>query len=73
MKKGMIKVFTTTQLYEAKVIEALFADNNLDTFVMNKQDSAYGVFLPGTIEIYIPAEYEKAAREIIDNGLAELN
>ena len=73
MKKDMIKVFSTTQLYEAKVIEALFADNKIHTFVMNKQDSAYGVFLPGSIDIYIPAEYEKAAKEIINDGLAALN
>lgn len=73
MKNDMIQVFKTTQLFEAKVIEALLRDNNIDAFVMNKQDSSYGVLLPGTIEIYIPAEYEKAAREIINNGLAELN
>ena len=73
MKNDMIKVFGTTQLFEAKVIEALLKDNNIDAFVMNKQDSSYGVLLPGTIEIYIPAQFEKAAKEIINNGLAELN
>jgi len=73
MKNDMIQVFKTTQLFEAKVIEALLKDNNIAAFVMNKQDSSYGVLLPGTIEIYIPAEYESAAREIINNGLAQLN
>lgn len=73
MKNDMIQVFKTTQLFEAKVIEALLKDNNIAAFVMNKQDSSYGVLLPGTIEIYIPAEYENAAREIINNGLAQLN
>jgi len=73
MKNDMIKVFGTTQLYEAKVIEALLKDNNIDAFVMNKQDSSYGVLLPGSIDIYIPAEQENAAREIINAGLASLN
>ena len=73
MKSDMIKVFGTTQLYEAKVIEALLKDNNIDAFVMNKQDSSYGVLLPGSIDIYIPAEQENAAREIINAGLASLN
>lgn len=73
MKNDMIKVFGTTQLYEAKVIEALLKDNNIDAFVMNKQDSSYGVLLPGSIDIYIPAEHENAAREIINAGLASLN
>jgi len=73
MKNDMIQVFKTTQLFEAKVIEALLKDNNIDAFVMNKQDSSYGVLLPGSIEIYIPAQYEKAAKKIINAGLAELN
>lgn len=69
----MVQVFKTTQLFKAKVIEALLKDNNIDTFVMNKQDSAYLILLPGIIEIYIPAEQERAAREIINDGLASLN
>ena len=73
MKNDMIKVFGTTQLYEAKVIEALLKENNIHAFVMNKQDSSYGVLLPGSIDIYIPAEDENAARVIINAGLASLN
>ena len=73
MKNDMICVFSTTQLYEAKVIEALLANNHIHNFVLNQQDSAHGMFLPGTVQIYIPAEFEKAAKEIINAGLAELN
>jgi len=40
MKNDMICIFSTKQLYEAKVIEALLANNHIDTFVMNQQDSA---------------------------------
>lgn len=73
MKSDMIKVFRTTQLFEAKVIEALLRDNDIDVFVMNKQDSSYGMLLPGSIEIYIPSQFENAAKEIINEGLASLN
>ncbi len=73
MKNEMIKVFGTTQLFEAKVIEALLRDNDIDVFVMNKQDSSYGMLLPGSIEIYIPSQFEKEAKEIINEGLASLN
>ena len=73
MKNDMIQVFRTTQLFEAKVIEALLRDNDIDVFVMNKQDSSYGVLLPGSIEIYIPSEQESVARTIINEGLASLN
>lgn len=73
MKNDMICVYSTTQLYEAKIIEALLAENHIDTFIMNKQDSAYGTMLPGSVQIYIPAAFEKAAKEIINDGLAQLN
>ena len=73
MKNDMIQVFRTTQLFEAKVIEALLRDNDIDVFVMNKQDSSYGVLLPGSIEIYIPSKQENVARAIINEGLASLN
>ena len=73
MKKDWIRIFNTKQLFEANVIEALLKDNEIPAFLMNKQDSSYGVLLPGSIEIYIPAEFERAAKEVIDAGLAELN
>jgi len=69
----MICIFSTKQLYEAKVIEALLANNDIDTFVMNQQDSAHGMMLPGTVQIYIPAEFEIVAKGIINDGLAQLN
>ena len=55
------------------MIEALLRDNDIDVFVMNKQDSAYGVLLPGSIEIYIPSGQESVAKAIINEGLASLN
>ncbi len=73
MKNDMICIFSTKQLYEAKVIEALLANNDIDTFVMNQQDSAHGMMLPGTVQIYIPAEFEIVAKGIINDGLAQLN
>ena len=73
MKKDWINVFSTTQLYEAKVIEALFKDSDIPTTILNKQDSAYGVLLPGKVEIYIPSTFEKIAKELINEGLATLN
>ena len=73
MKKDWMNIFSTTQLFEANVIEALLRDNDIPATILNKQDSAYGVLLPGKVEIYIPSEFEKAAKEIINEGLAQLN
>lgn len=73
MNNDWIRIYRTTQLFEANVVEALLKDNDIPAFVMNKQDSSYGVLLPGAIEIYIPAKDQLTAKVLIDSGLAEYN
>ena len=73
MKQDWINIYSTTQLFEANVIEALLLDNDIPATILNKQDSAYGVLLPGKIEVYIPVEFQKTAQKIINEGLANLN
>jgi hypothetical protein len=71
MKQDWVKVFSTKQLYEAKVTEALLRENDIDVYVMNKQDSSYGVLLPGEVELYTPAKSVLQAKALIQRGLEE--
>lgn len=71
MEKEWIKVFRTRQLFEANVVEALLKDNDISAYIMNKQDSSYGVLLPGEIEIYTLAQNEQEAKKLIQEGLEE--
>lgn len=74
MENDMIIVHRTTQQYEANVIEALLKKNNVDVFLMSKQDSAYpGLPHSGLIDIYVPKKFEQQAKALINDGLAELN
>ncbi|MEM6320479.1 MAG: DUF2007 domain-containing protein [Bacteroidota bacterium] len=74
MQKDMIKIFSSTQLYEVKVVEALLQNNNIETFVMNKQDSSYpGLLHSGPIDVYISALFERVAKELISKEFTHLN
>lgn len=72
MEKEWIKVFRTRQLFEANVVEALLKDNDIAAHIMNKQDSSYGLLLPGEIEIYTLAENEQEAKDLIKKGLEQI-
>ena len=52
MDKEWKKLMSTTQLYEAKVLEARLKEADIECYIMNKQDSAYVMI--GEIQIYVP-------------------
>lgn len=64
MDDGWIKVFTTEQLFKAKVLEAKLKENDIECYIMNKQDSAYLMF--GRIEIYTKGANVERAKELIE-------
>ena len=71
MEKDWKRVFKTTQVYEANVLEAKLREHGIEAHIVNKQDSAYGVLLPGNIELYVPEAHEARALEIIETGLED--
>jgi len=64
MNTDWIKVLSTTELYKAKVLEAVLKENNIACHVMNKQDSAYVVI--GEIDIYVNEADKEAALELLN-------
>ena len=65
MNQDWIKLFSTTELFKARVIEAKLKENNIVCHVMNKQDSAYVVI--GEIQIYVSESDKETALTIINN------
>lgn len=65
MDNDWIKLLATTELYKARVTEALLKEKNIVCHVMNKQDSAY-VFM-GEIEIYVAEADKEAALSILND------
>ncbi len=60
-------LYTTRNYTEANIIKGMLEENNIQVFVLNKQDSSYLSF--GEIEVYVPAELKELARTLLDNSL----
>ena len=50
MEKDWIAVYTTNEIYQAEIFRELLSVNNIETFLINKQDSSYKF---GNIEVYV--------------------
>jgi hypothetical protein len=50
MEKDWVIVYTTNKMYQAELFRELLADNDIESFVINKQDSSYKF---GNIEVYV--------------------
>jgi len=66
MEKEWKKLLSTTQLYEAKVIEARLKEADIESYIMNKQDSAYVMI--GEIQIYVQEKDVAAATSLLNNS-----
>jgi hypothetical protein len=56
-------VYTTNKLYEAEILREFLDDNEIEVFVLNKQDSSY---LIGDIEVYSRPEDVMRAKLLIE-------
>ena len=61
------KLYTTRNYIEANILKGRLEENNIQTILLNKQDSIYLVF--GEIELYVPFHFKDVARHLIDKGL----
>ncbi len=50
MANNRVIVYSTNKMYEAEIVRQIFGDNNINSFLINKMDSAYQF---GDIEIYV--------------------
>ena len=64
---GWFKVYTTKNYAEASIVKGMLEENNIQTIILNKQDSSYLVF--GEIELYVPMHLKDVAVHLIDTGL----
>lgn len=61
--KNPVKIFTSVQSFEVEVLKAKLEEHNIETYILNKQDSAYVVI--GELELYVDASDIEAAKTII--------
>jgi hypothetical protein len=62
MESGWVKIFTTNEYYQAELVKGLLLDNEIESIIVNKQDSAY---LFGEIELFVSSDFVLKAKHIL--------
>ena len=63
MQPGWINILTSTNYFQAQIIEGLLVENHIPVIIMNKKDSSY---LFGNIEVYVKENDAKNAKRLIE-------
>ena len=61
------KLYSTKNYLEANIIKGMLEENNIQTIILNKQDSSYLAF--GEIELYVPMHFKDIAQQLLNNAL----
>ncbi len=57
-----VKVYAHSKLYVAEMLKTYLYDNQIESFILNQQDSSYHF---GDIELYVKKENEEKAKKLI--------
>ena len=63
MEKNWVRIFTTFNYYQAEIVKQVLIENEIDTVLLNKQDSSHRTF--GDIEVYIHQQDFSNAIEVM--------
>jgi len=68
MEKNWIKIFSSHNYYQAEIVKQMLIENQIDTVLLNKQDSSHRTF--GAIEVYIhQQDFSNAIEAMILNQI----
>ena len=62
MTSEKVIVYTTNKMYEAEIVRQILSDNEIDSFLINKMDSAYQF---GDIEVLVLGDHVMRAKLLI--------
>ncbi len=65
MEKNWSKIYSSNKPYEVEIIKKNLDDNNINSVIINKQDSS---FIIGSIELYVNDKDISKAKKIIDES-----
>ena len=69
MEKNWVRIFTSTNYYQAEIVKQMLIENQIDTVLLNKQDSSHRTF--GDIEVYIhQQDFSNAIEAMILNQIS---
>jgi hypothetical protein len=62
MENDLVHIYSSGQPYVAELVRQMLADNNIQSFIVNKQDSAYKF---GELELYVNRDHVIRAKMLI--------
>jgi hypothetical protein len=69
MPEDWLKVYSSSKLYEVEIIKGMLFENDIESVIINKQDSVY---LFGDIELHVLRDnFLKAKQIIVKNNNSE--
>ena len=63
MEKNWVRIFITFKYYQAEIVKQVLIENQIESVVLNKQDSSHRTF--GEIEVYIHQQDFSNAIEVM--------
>lgn len=66
MQKGWEQIYFSDKMHLIEIVKALLAENNIESFQVNKQDSTYITI--GDIELYVKNEDVLLAKFLIEKN-----
>ena len=62
MEANMVHIFSSGQPYKTEMARQMLTDHNIQSFLVNKQDSAYKI---GVVELYVNRDDVIRAKKLI--------
>ncbi len=62
MEDKWVLIYTSSQLYEIELISGMLFENDIESYIINKQDSAYFI---GEIELHVQIDKILKAKQLI--------
>jgi len=62
MNEDLVRVYIAGQDYKALLVKQMLADNDIESFILNKKDSSYSF---GDIEVYVNRDEVIRAKRLI--------
>ena len=62
MEPNLVYIYSSGQPYQAEMVKQMLTDHNIQSFLVNKQDSAYKF---GEVELYVNRDDVIRAKKLI--------
>jgi len=62
VEANLVHIFSSGQPYQAEMVRQMLSDHNIQSFLVNKQDSAYKF---GEVELYVNRDDVIRAKKLI--------